>query len=76
MTVAIAALFLLPDFPHNTRWLSVEERELAQRRLAEDASEVVLSLCSPRRLHIDDRCNFRRTTTAQRYRRSGRLFRL
>jgi hypothetical protein len=40
MTAAIISMFLLPDFPHNTRWLSAEERELAQRRLAQDASEV------------------------------------
>jgi hypothetical protein len=36
MFVAICAMFILPDFPHNTRWLSPEERALAVSRLAED----------------------------------------
>jgi hypothetical protein len=36
MFVAICALFILPDFPHNTRWLTPEERELAVSRLAKD----------------------------------------
>ncbi|KAG0708677.1 MFS general substrate transporter [Suillus ampliporus] len=34
--VAISAFFILPDFPHNTRWLTPEERALAISRLAED----------------------------------------
>ncbi|KAG1739374.1 MFS general substrate transporter [Suillus paluster] len=34
--VAIFAIFILPDFPHNTRWLTPEERALAISRLAED----------------------------------------
>ncbi|KAG2132844.1 sugar transporter [Suillus bovinus] len=34
--VAICAMFILPDFPHNTKWLSPEERALAISRLAED----------------------------------------
>ncbi|KAG1729529.1 major facilitator superfamily domain-containing protein [Suillus paluster] len=33
---AICAVFILPDFPHNTRWLTPEERALAVSRLAED----------------------------------------
>ncbi|KAG2113222.1 MFS general substrate transporter [Suillus clintonianus] len=36
MFVAICALFILPDFPHNTKWLTPEERELAVSRLVED----------------------------------------
>lgn len=36
MFVAICALFILPDFPHNTKWLTPEERELAVSRLAKD----------------------------------------
>ncbi|TFK84425.1 MFS general substrate transporter [Polyporus arcularius HHB13444] len=31
--------FLLPDHPHNTRWLSPAQRRLAQVRLAEDGGE-------------------------------------
>nr|VWO95816.1 Uncharacterized protein [Ganoderma boninense] len=31
--------YLLPDYPHNTRWLSPAQRRLAQVRLAEDAGE-------------------------------------
>ncbi|KAG2130894.1 sugar transporter [Suillus clintonianus] len=36
MFVAICAMFILPDFPHNTRWLTPEEKALAISRLAED----------------------------------------
>ncbi|KAG2338781.1 MFS general substrate transporter [Suillus weaverae] len=36
MFVAICAMFILPDFPHNTRWLTPEERALAISRLAKD----------------------------------------
>ena len=35
--VAICAIFVLPDFPNTTRWLSDEERRLAMRRMEEDA---------------------------------------
>ncbi|KAG1868301.1 major facilitator superfamily domain-containing protein [Suillus subalutaceus] len=39
--VAICAIFILPDFPHNTRWMTPEERALAISRLVEDGySEV------------------------------------
>ncbi|KAG2063011.1 MFS general substrate transporter, partial [Suillus decipiens] len=34
--VAICAMFILPDFPHNTRWLTPEERSVAISRLAQD----------------------------------------
>jgi MFS family permease len=34
--VAVCAIFVLPDFPHNTRWLTPEERTLAISRLEED----------------------------------------
>ncbi|KAG1723888.1 major facilitator superfamily domain-containing protein [Suillus lakei] len=34
--VAICAIFILPDFPHNTRWLTPEERALAISRLPDD----------------------------------------
>ncbi|KAG1886167.1 major facilitator superfamily domain-containing protein [Suillus subluteus] len=34
--VAICAIFVLPDFPHNTRWMTPEERALAISRLVED----------------------------------------
>lgn len=37
MAVAVIALFVLPDFPSNTRWLSPQERALAIRRMEEDA---------------------------------------
>ena len=36
MFVAVIAMFILPDFPANTRWLSDTERRLAFRRLEED----------------------------------------
>ncbi|KAG1772091.1 major facilitator superfamily domain-containing protein [Suillus occidentalis] len=34
--VAIGAIFILPAFPHNTKWLTPEERSLAISRLADD----------------------------------------
>lgn len=35
--VAICAIFILPDFPATTGWLTEEERRLAMRRMEEDA---------------------------------------
>lgn len=32
-------MYILPDYPQNTRWMSPEERLLAQVRLSEDAAE-------------------------------------
>lgn len=39
LTVAIAgiAVFILPDYPSTTRWLSSEEKRIAEGRLAIDA---------------------------------------
>ena len=37
--MAICAIFILPDFPTNTRSLSRLERKLAQLRMAEDVGE-------------------------------------
>ncbi|KAF8138535.1 MFS general substrate transporter [Boletus edulis] len=34
--VAVCAIFILPDFPASTRWLTEEERRLALRRMKED----------------------------------------
>ncbi|KAJ6141073.1 hypothetical protein N7497_011966 [Penicillium chrysogenum] len=31
--VAIAAFFLLPNWPHNTKWITEQEREMAQYRI-------------------------------------------
>ncbi|KZV75903.1 MFS general substrate transporter [Peniophora sp. CONT] len=39
MFVGFLTMYLLPDYPHNTRWLSPAERRLAQVRLSEDAGE-------------------------------------
>ncbi|TFY75869.1 hypothetical protein EWM64_g8143 [Hericium alpestre] len=39
IVVGFATIYLLPDYPNNTRWLSPAERRLAQVRLAEDAGE-------------------------------------
>ena len=36
MAVAVLAIFILPDFPHNTRGLTSQERALAMRRMEED----------------------------------------
>ncbi|PPR06575.1 hypothetical protein CVT24_001756 [Panaeolus cyanescens] len=37
IAVAVIAIFILPDFPSTTRWISDEERRLAMRRMEEDA---------------------------------------
>ncbi|KAH9941929.1 MFS general substrate transporter [Amylocystis lapponica] len=37
--IGFAAMFLLPDYPTNTRWLDPAQLRLAQVRLAEDAGE-------------------------------------
>ncbi|KAF8074019.1 major facilitator superfamily domain-containing protein [Lyophyllum atratum] len=39
IAVGIVSIWLLPDYPNNTRWLSQEERWLAQARLSDDAGE-------------------------------------
>ncbi|EJT96739.1 MFS general substrate transporter [Dacryopinax primogenitus] len=39
MAIGLIAILTLPDYPRNTRWLSEEERAVAQQRLAEDAGE-------------------------------------
>ncbi|KAH7107327.1 MFS general substrate transporter [Auriculariales sp. MPI-PUGE-AT-0066] len=38
--VGIAAIFVLPDYPENTLWLSEFQRRLAQARLAEEVGTV------------------------------------
>lgn len=40
VAVALAAIFILPDFPTTTKWLSDEERALALLRMKEDAAGV------------------------------------
>ncbi|KAI9459753.1 major facilitator superfamily domain-containing protein [Boletus coccyginus] len=37
--IGLLAMWLLPDLPHNTRWMSPSERRLVQVRLAEDTGE-------------------------------------
>ncbi|KAI1336574.1 MFS general substrate transporter [Xylariaceae sp. FL0016] len=39
MAIAIAAGFILPDLPHNSRGFTEEEREVAQMRMVEDVGE-------------------------------------
>lgn len=36
---AILAAFILPDYPHTTKWLTQEERAFAAWRLTQDISE-------------------------------------
>lgn len=38
VVVAILALFVLPDFPTNTKWLSPKEAAVAEWRLIKDAA--------------------------------------
>ena len=35
--IATLAIFILPDFPATTKWLTEEERALAMKRMEEDA---------------------------------------
>lgn len=44
--VAMAAAFILPDYPATTKWLSAEERAYAQWRLIEDTGEADLAEAS------------------------------
>ncbi|PBL03713.1 MFS general substrate transporter [Armillaria gallica] len=37
--IGLMSMWLLPDYPHNTRWISPQEQRLAQARIAEDAGE-------------------------------------
>ncbi|KZS94139.1 MFS general substrate transporter [Sistotremastrum niveocremeum HHB9708] len=37
--IGFCSMYILPDYPQNTRWMSPEERLLAQVRLSEDAAE-------------------------------------
>lgn len=39
MLIAVLALFILPDLPHNTRGFTEEERQVAQLRMLEDVGE-------------------------------------
>ncbi|KAF9073975.1 major facilitator superfamily domain-containing protein [Rhodocollybia butyracea] len=39
MFIGFNTMWLLPDYPVNTRWMSSQERRLAQARLADDAGE-------------------------------------
>ncbi|EJU00859.1 MFS general substrate transporter [Dacryopinax primogenitus] len=39
IAVALLAIVILPDFPLSTRWLSTEERQIADLRLARDGHE-------------------------------------
>ncbi|KAF7365095.1 MFS general substrate transporter [Mycena venus] len=39
ITVGIASIWALPDYPGNTNWIVGDQRRLAQARLAEDAGE-------------------------------------
>ncbi|RDA91783.1 hypothetical protein CP533_2827 [Ophiocordyceps camponoti-saundersi (nom. inval.)] len=39
MVIAIAAAFILPDLPHNTRGFTAEEKIVAQLRMTEDVGE-------------------------------------
>lgn len=43
IVIALGAMFSLPDYPATTKWLSDEEKSIAQRRLIEDAGAEGLS---------------------------------
>ncbi|KAJ7183630.1 major facilitator superfamily domain-containing protein [Mycena filopes] len=39
MATGLAMMWILPDYPHNTRWITPAQRRLAQHRMAADAGE-------------------------------------
>jgi len=39
MFIGLSSMWLLPDYPNNTRWVTSQESRLAQARLADDAGE-------------------------------------
>ncbi|KAI9803753.1 MAG: hypothetical protein M1825_001633 [Sarcosagium campestre] len=39
VVIALMAFFVLPDLPHNTKWLSEDERQLAMWRMEEDSCD-------------------------------------
>ncbi|KAG2220874.1 hypothetical protein INT45_004042 [Circinella minor] len=41
VAVGIAGFFLIPDYPHNTRWILHEEREIAVKRLERQGKKVI-----------------------------------
>lgn len=41
VVIGFMGFFLIPDFPHNTRWIDGEERELAIKRLERQGKKVV-----------------------------------
>jgi MFS family permease len=65
MAVAIMAIFILPDFPNTTKWLSPMERRLAEVRMAEVSTECHIrgtneSDCSARMLVVKQTMILRR----------------
>jgi hypothetical protein len=53
ITIAIGflSMWVLPDYPNNTRWIKGRERRLAQARLAEDAAEADIDNVDDSYLH-------------------------
>lgn len=51
MAFGVLTVFVLPDWPRNTRWLNDSERLLAQQRMAEDASAADEDLTGASFLH-------------------------
>ncbi|KIJ51016.1 hypothetical protein M422DRAFT_776904 [Sphaerobolus stellatus SS14] len=39
VVIGLITIFVLPDYPHNTRWVTGNQRHIAQVRLAEEAGE-------------------------------------
>lgn len=40
VAIALAAFFVLPDFPNTTKWITEEERTVANARLSQDAAGI------------------------------------
>lgn len=57
MAFAVISVFILPDFPHNSRGFSAEEKELAQLRMTEDVGmkdETTVSTWTAVKLSLGD----------------------
>jgi hypothetical protein len=61
MGIAIAAVFILPDLPTNSRGFTADELEVAQLRMTEDVH------------HVHHFCALRRWTFLQRLLRKSNL---
>ncbi|TFL07873.1 MFS general substrate transporter [Pterulicium gracile] len=51
VVIGFISMYILPDYPNNTRWIVGVDRRLAQARLAEDAAEADIDDSDQSQLH-------------------------